>query len=85
MKPIKPIIEKIKMSKALQDFKDFFTYIAGVIGITITYDNIYKYLFGLLSLIFLMYQILTKRKENKNADLERKKLELEIEKLKKNG
>ena len=81
---MKPIIEKIKMSK-LQDLKDFFTYIAGAIGITITYDNIYKYLFGLLSLIFLMYQILTKRKENKNADLERKKLELEIEKLKKNG
>jgi hypothetical protein len=82
--------KQITMTKTLHDFfKDTIAYLAGLCGFAINYDNIYKYLFGILSLIFLVYQLLHKRSERKliaitleNAELEKEKLELELEKLK---
>ena len=79
------------MTKTLHDFfRDFIAYLAGLVGFAINYDNIYKYIFGILSLIFLIYQLLHKKSERKliqatleNAELEKIKLQLEIEKLSK--
>lgn len=70
------------MTKALQDIKDWITNMLGAIGIVINYDNIYGFVFGLLSLFFLIYQIRSKKNENKLTRLTLEKLELELKKLK---